>query len=60
VTATEKNLQGEEDEDLGKDSSLVGVGVDTKGLKGGEENQDGGPTMVQREGEMDPNFGVRG
>lgn len=45
--------QREEDEDFGPDTRTVRVSVDTKGFKGGEEDEDGRPAVVQGEGEMD-------
>lgn len=38
---------------LGPDTSLVVVRRDTEGLKGGQDDEDGRPTVVEREGEVD-------
>jgi len=48
--------EGEENKELGPNASLVSAGIDTKGLKGGEDNEESGPTMVQREWEMNKEF----
>jgi hypothetical protein len=38
-----EEYKGEEDKDLGPDSGLVGVGVDTECLEEGKDDQDDGP-----------------
>jgi len=45
--------QGQEDKDLGPDTCGVHGGIDTKGLKGGQEDEDSSPSMPQRERQMD-------
>jgi hypothetical protein len=45
--------QCQEDKDLGPDTSMVCERIDTKGLECGEDNEDGGPAMVEREGQVD-------
>jgi hypothetical protein len=52
-------LQGQksqEDKDFGENASLVGASVDTESLEGGQENEDGSPTVPKREWEVDPEF----
>jgi hypothetical protein len=49
----ERGLQGKEDEDLGPDTGVVGETVDTKSVKGGNNDEDGGPSVVEREGKVD-------
>lgn len=43
----------EEDEDLGPDPGGLLEGVDAEGLEGGEDDKDGGPAVVEGEGEVD-------
>jgi len=50
--------ESEEDKDLGPDAGLVVDSIDAKGLEGGEDDEDGGPAVVEREGEMDPELVV--
>lgn len=45
--------EGEEDENLGPDACAVGVCVATKGFESGEEDEDGRPSVPEREGEVD-------
>jgi len=45
--------QGEEDEDLGSDGGVVLKRVGAEGFEGGEDDEDGGPAVVQAEGEVD-------
>ena len=44
--------EAEEDEDLGPDAGVVGGGVDAEGRECGEDDEDGGPAVVEREGEV--------
>lgn len=53
---TLKEEECEEDEDLGPDTGAVGERVSSECLKGGENDEDGGPTVVEGEGEVDENF----
>jgi hypothetical protein len=48
--------QGEEDQDFGPDSGLVGESVHAESLKGSEEDQNCGPSVVEREGKMNKEF----
>lgn len=48
-----ENEEREEDEDLGPDTGWVGVCVAAKGFEASQEDEDGGPTVVEREGKMD-------
>ena len=48
--------EGEEDKDLGPDTCVVVEGVDTEGNKGGKDDKDGSPAVVEREGEVDKDF----
>lgn len=50
----------EEDEDLGPDTSVVGVGVDAECLEAGQEDEDGGPTVIEGEGKVDEEFIAQG
>lgn len=50
----------EEDEDLGPDPGLVGVGIDAERLEQREDGQDNGPAVVQAEGEVDEELGGEG
>ncbi len=43
----EKDTQAEEDEDLRPNACLVGDGVDAECLKGGEDDKDGRPAVVE-------------
>lgn len=47
-----KEEEGQEDEYFGPDTSSMLMGVHTKGFECGEDNKDGGPTVIKREGEM--------
>lgn len=49
----ERGLQGKEDEDLGPDAGVMGETVNAKGVKGGDDDEDGGPSVVEREGKVD-------
>lgn len=53
-----KGQECEEHEDFGEDTSLMGASINTECLKGGQENEDSGPTMVEREGQVDPELVV--
>ena len=44
--------EAEEYEDLGPDASLVLPCVDAEGLEGGQNNKDGRPAVVEREGQV--------
>ena len=46
-----KENERQEHEDLGPDSSLVGVGVDAESLEEGEHNEDNGPWCQLCQGE---------
>jgi hypothetical protein len=46
----------EEDEDLGPDASAVGEGVAAECLEAGQEDEDGGPTVIEGEGKVDEEF----
>lgn len=48
--------EGQEDEDLGPDAGAVGVSVDAECFEGSQEDEDGGPAVVEREGKMDEEF----
>jgi len=48
-----KEEEGQEDEYFGPDTSTMLMGVNTKSLERGEDNKDGGPTVIKRKGEMD-------
>jgi hypothetical protein len=50
-----KEEEGDEDEELGPELSRVCCGVDTESLKGGQPDQDNGPTVVKRERKVDKN-----
>ena len=55
-----KGLQCEEDENFGPDACTMGETVDTKGIKRSDDDEDGGPTVVKREGEVDEELvGIR-
>lgn len=54
-----EDLQSEEDEDLGPDASVLNGSVEAEGFKGREEDKDSGPSVVEREGEMNPDFVVQ-
>jgi len=43
----EKYVQAEEDKDLGEDTSVMSMGVHTEGFEGGEDDEDGGPAVIQ-------------
>jgi hypothetical protein len=47
------NSQSEEDKDFGPDTGSVGEGIDTECLEAGQDDEDSGPTMVQREWKVD-------
>ena len=48
-----RHLQGKEDKDFGPDAGVVVNGVDTERLKGAQNNEDGGPPVIQRERKVD-------
>jgi len=48
--------QRKEDKDFGPDAGLVDVSVDAKCLESGEDDENGGPAVVEGEGEVDPEF----
>jgi len=50
--------EGEEDEDLRPDSCGFDEGVYAEGFEGGEEDEDGCESVVEGEGEVDPEFVV--
>jgi hypothetical protein len=45
--------EGKEDEDFCPDASAGGEGVDTECLEGGNDDEDGRPAVVEREGKVD-------
>lgn len=47
------DLQREEDKDLGPNSGLVVDGVYTECLKGGQDDENGRPAVVERERKVD-------
>jgi hypothetical protein len=47
-----KHLQGEEDENFGPDACTVSEAVDTEGIESGDDDKNGGPAVVKREGEV--------
>lgn len=51
--------QGEEGEDVGPDAGGLDGGVDAERFKGGEDDEDGRPAVVEREREVNEHF-VRG
>jgi hypothetical protein len=44
--------EGKEDEDLGPDARMVVERVDAERLKASKDDQDGGPAVVEREGQV--------
>lgn len=48
-----KDKEGEEDEDLGPDTGVVGLGVAAECFEAGQEDEDRGPAVVEGEGEVD-------
>ena len=50
------HVQGEEDADAGPDAGGLGRGVVTEGFQEGEDDEDGRPTVVEQEGEVDEDF----
>jgi hypothetical protein len=48
-----KRLQGKENKDFGPDTCRMGEGIYAKGVKGADDDEDGGPTVIQGEREMD-------
>jgi len=48
--------EGQEDEEFGPSVSSVGGGVATKCFESSEEDEDGSPTVVEREWQVDENF----
>jgi len=48
--------KGKENEDLGDDTGVVGASINTERLEGGDEDEDGGPAMVETEWDVDPEF----
>jgi len=52
--------EGEEDENFGPDACTMGETVDTEGIESGNDDEDGGPTVVKREGKVDEELvGIR-
>lgn len=49
----EKYLQSEEDENFGPDTCAMGETVDTESIEGGDDDKDGGPSVVEGEGKVD-------
>lgn len=49
----DRNSQGEEHKDLGPNASVMLGRIDTKRLKGGQEDDDGGPPVPHGEWQMD-------
>src|SRR5258705_5377735 len=49
---SQSDLQCQEDKDFSPDTSMVGECIDTKGFECGEDNKDGSPAMVEREGQV--------
>ena len=47
------HVQGEEDADAGPDAGGLGGGVVAEGLEEGEDDENGRPAVVEREGEVD-------
>ena len=48
-----KHLQGKENKDFGPDICRMGESIYAKGFKGADDDEDGGPTVIQGEREMD-------
>ena len=46
------DLQPEEDEDLGPDARVVVQAVDAERVERGDDDEDGRPAVVEREGEV--------
>lgn len=51
-----KEQEGEEDKDFCPNAGMVIAGVDTEGIEGGEDYEDGCPAVVEGEGEVDEEF----
>jgi len=51
-----KEEQSKEYQDLSKYTGVVSVSVHTEGLEGSEDNEIGGPSVVEREGKVNPEF----
>lgn len=51
-----RNSQGKEDKDFRPDTSMVVSGVDTECLEGAQNDEDGGPPVIQRERKVDENL----
>jgi len=48
--------QGQEDEDLGENAGRVVQCIDAEGIKCSDEDEEGGETVPEGEGKMDPEF----
>jgi len=48
--------QSQEDKHLCPDTGMVCLRVDTECLKGGDDNEDGGPSVIQRKREVNENL----
>ena len=46
----------EEDEDLGPDTCSVGIGVASECLESSEEDEDGGPAVIEGEGKVNKDY----
>jgi len=51
-----KEEQAQEDEDLGENAGLLGGRVDAKRLESGKNNQNSRPSVIKREGKVNPKF----
>lgn len=49
-------LQSKEDKDFCPDACVVGLCIHTERLECGEDNEDGGPAVIEREGQVDEQF----
>ena len=47
------DIQSKEDEDVSPDTGVLSSRVDAKCLESAEDDEDGGPAVVEREGEVD-------
>lgn len=57
---TLKEEERKEDKDFGPDAGMVAVGIDTECLERGQDDEDGGPAVVQGEGQVDEEFISKG
>ena len=53
------NVQSEEDEDVSPDPGVLDGGVVAKSFERAEDDEDGGPAVVEREGEVYPELVVQ-